>query len=283
VGTFDFAIRRFHASELRDHGNTLREISKGDIDMVIVQGVFDEGTMGAIAERLEHDAGGFDVTPQMTREIRPEDLLNYGRGITPNGYELSTDLTNYLDAAARFRARCRELFRGHPDFESRMIEVFSSLSGARPVSIAQHANGRSYTPATVRYLPPGRHIPLHVGDMFVTLDVYTDLRERIETRNQLSYFLPIARPEVGGKLVVYSLEYGDPATPWSGDKRWADPAAVEARYEKIAVDPGVGDLLVFNGGRYYHYVDTVQGRGPRLTIGGFLAFTLDDRSVYFWA
>jgi hypothetical protein len=46
--------------------------------------------------------------------------------------------------------------------------------------------------------------------------------------------------------------------------------------------PGVGDLLVFDGGRHYHEVTRVAGRA-RWTLGGFLALGRDHRSIYFWS
>jgi len=53
--------------------------------------------------------------------------------------------------------------------------------------------------------------------------------------------------------------------------------------DKTSFRPGPGDLLVFDGGRYYHRVSPGAGAHPRRTIGGFLAFAKDGRSLRYWS
>jgi hypothetical protein len=50
----------------------------------------------------------------------------------------------------------------------------------------------------------------------------------------------------------------------------------------IDVCPGVGDLLIFDGGRNYHLVTEVR-RGTRWTLGGFIALTKEHERVLYWS
>ena len=55
------------------------------------------------------------------------------------------------------------------------------------------------------------------------------------------------------------------------------------RYERRAIRPRAGDLLFFDGGRIWHLVSAVRGQRVRITLGGFAAFSLDDRSIVYWS
>ena len=50
---------------------------------------------------------------------------------------------------------------------------------------------------------------------------------------------------------------------------------------KVAL--AIGDLIIFDAGRIWHRVSEVQGTTPRLTIGGFICFSQDDHTVYYFS
>jgi hypothetical protein len=45
----------------------------------------------------------------------------------------------------------------------------------------------------------------------------------------------------------------------------------------------VGDLALFEEGRYYHRVNEVRGSRSRWTMGGFLAPSRDAQTLHYWS
>jgi hypothetical protein len=108
----------------------------------------------------------------------------------------------------------------------------------------------------------------------------------------LSYFVTLSVPDGGGELIVYALEWDDTAPYAPSTTTTAPPSVYDSshfnfmlmeRFEKTPFRPGPGDLLIFDGGRYYHRVSQTQGDRPRRTIGGFLAFSKARDLIYYWS
>jgi hypothetical protein len=108
----------------------------------------------------------------------------------------------------------------------------------------------------------------------------------------MSRFQPLPdEPLEGGELVVYGLEWDDVATRFP-DR--FDPN--EMLYDKTnSLLPLVelsgtetfrlreGDLVVFDAGRYYHRVKPTVGPKPRMTMGGFLALSVNGTQLHYWS
>lgn len=255
------------------------------LDGIIVRGALPADAIDTIVERLERDE--FGMTPvkfvgSTDGEVAPHVL---GRSLLSSGAEMES----YFADAEQFREQCRALFRDTVDFEQCIERVFVALSGGLPVSIPQDPQGRSYTPATIRVLPNGHEIGIHVGNDFPHLSQCQHLVGLFDTTDQLSYFISLSVPDGGGELVVYALEYDDapPAPTGTGMPALYDSShynfMLVDRFEKTLFRPGPGDLLIFDGGRYYHRVTHTRGDRPRRTIGGFLAFSKARDSVYYWS
>ena len=93
---------------------------------------------------------------------------------------------------------------------------------------------------------------------------------QMDLSTQLSFYLPLQTAEAGGELVLFH-----PPPP---DARRAMEQLPFARAHEAlephgftAVPVGVGDLIMFDGGRWNHRVTTVRGDRTRWTIGGFAA------------
>ena len=48
-------------------------------------------------------------------------------------------------------------------------------------------------------------------------------------------------------------------------------------------NPEPGDLLIFYGGRIWHRVEPILGSKPRITLGGFINFSDDDKKCFYWS
>jgi hypothetical protein len=246
---------------------------------LIVRNLFDRETMDHVAAQLTQ-AGMLSeiflspVAAMQGLTYRPPDL--FGRPIVGAG-----DLSQYFTFARVFREKCQVLF-GQPHFEERVQWVFSQLSGGRAVSVPTNALGETYSPATVRVLPDGHEIKLHVGNDFLRMKEAEHLNSLVDTHaDQLSYFMPISVPESGGELIVYTRKWREDEPTHTLNYQLPDEF-VEG-VPSLPVAPRPGDLLMFNGGRYLHRVSMVHGPTPRRTIGGFMALTRDGQQDYFWS
>jgi hapalindole-type alkaloid chlorinase len=287
---------RFHeisAADLRKFPNAIEDIYRGRYEGLIIRGVFDPETVAEVTRRVEHGAAPIERTILPTQD----------KDQAPPVYTLGTllmlerDEERYFAAAASFRAGCRVLFEGLPDFEERMTAVFGALAGGRAVEVPPGPGGATYTPATIRVLPEGKKIGLHVGNDFIHQPQARRLAACADVTCQLSYFVTLQTPEGGGELVIYGLEWSDieklriergesapkyPGAP-SGSGS-ADRAVVLVEHcDSMTLKPGPGDLLLFDGGRYYHRITHIQGSRPRVTIGGFMVASTDGRTVYYWS
>nr|AIJ28572.1 2OG-Fe(II) oxygenase family oxidoreductase [Fischerella ambigua UTEX 1903]APB62241.1 2OG-Fe(II) oxygenase [Fischerella ambigua UTEX 1903] len=252
-------------------------------DGMIIRGVLPLDSIERVIRRLEdEDEGGMKLIFNKNEEFGTKVAQIYGHVIVGQ----SPDLKDYFASSAIFRQACRALFQGNPDFEERVESVFHSLCGL-PVEIPTGPEGQSYTPATLRLLTEGREITVHVGNDFLLMPASEHLKTLLDFSDQLSYFIPLSVPQAGGELVVYNLEWNPEQAEQSGDLHKymndADSRFQSQQSQSVAFAPGPGDMILFNGGRYYHRVNQVIGNSPRRTIGGFLAFSKERNKIYYWS
>ena len=77
-------------------------------------------------------------------------------------------------------------------------------------------------------------------------------------------------------------------TPQAMVRNWANPQAVSGVHyveamKALVIYVYAGELLLFDGGRYFHKVSPVEGSRARWTIGGFVGFTRDHERVVYWS
>jgi hypothetical protein len=272
-------ILDIHASEVEKYPNTLKDIMfNRSFEGMIIRGVLSPETVEQVVSRLENGAMKSlylaRPTQGVDRKYKPIEV--YGQtliGTSPS------DLNKYFDCATAFRQECSILFQGHPGLEERIEAVLHGLSGL-PVRVPKGPEeGQTYTPATIRALFEGDEMPIHAGNQLIRLPQSAHLNTLIDITDQFSYFIPITVPEVGGELIIYTLEWNPEE---KSEEKAVDPM-LEQKYESVAVAPNPGDMLVFDGGRYYHRVTPVSGSRPRRTIGGFMAFSKQHDAFYYWS
>ncbi|RME21331.1 MAG: hypothetical protein D6798_18395 [Deltaproteobacteria bacterium] len=271
-----------------DHaGDTLDRIVAGDILGVVLRGFYGPAEIATILARLESDPQLPPAIPFAPFKDHPDPPYERGLALV----SARAELDRYLADAVRQRAFLRRLFDGLPPLEDRLDRVLQTLGGGRPVSLAPGpTDGTHYTPATLRVLTEGTGIDLHVGLSFLTLPCCRHLCTLIDPQVQCSWFLTLRVAEEGGALVTYGLDWaqarsthGDDAIVGDGQVVVTGPAAARLRrLPAVAERPAPGDLLVFDGGRWYHEVTATRG-GPRWTLGGFLSWSADHRSILRWA
>ncbi|HVE86441.1 MAG TPA: hypothetical protein VND93_26475 [Myxococcales bacterium] len=272
-----FRFAEIAREDVHRHPDAIQRLARGEIDGVVVKGVLPEATRSAVIDRLDRRTPPLRarIVEHVENGAEPPYVLSGGLIASP------PDLAGYFADAAHFRAGCRELFRGHPDFEGLMAELIAAMGGGLPAEVPAGPEGQTYSPATVRVLPSTREIALHCGMDFLHRPECAHMRSVVDNAVQLSYFVPVLLPPSGGELELYDVTWGQ--TDGQRHVNGVPVAFMVALSRRMTAPVGRGDLILFDGGRIYHRVTPVCPGGRRVTIGGFVAYSTDRRRLYYWS
>lgn len=282
---FDFLD--IHVSELDKHSGAIQTmLFDGSFQGMVIREVLSEETVERVNNRLKDDYGGVERC-SYPGEV-DQTLYLLGEAIV----SCQPDLQEYFIHAEKYRESCRCLFAGNPDFETMIGSTFQQLSGNLPAKVPEGPQGETYTSSTIRVLLEGGEIGIHVGMDFLNLPQSKHLKTLLDLTSQLSFFVSLSVPESGGELIVYALEYDDvsifmPRTENNSKGRTYLPGTktfgLVDQYPSISVLPSSGDMVIFDGGRYFHRISKVVGQRLRRTIGGFLGLSKERDTVYYWS
>lgn len=255
--------------ELSQLADGLDLIRRRVIDGLVVPDFYSRDAMEAVTERFWRAAPN---TPHEAPFGRPPQV--FCRPLTT-----TEDAAEYFGHAPILRELLVEVFGDLDPFEGRLEAAFAALGGGRPPQIPRGPAGQIYSPGTIRTLPPGHRFAPHFGNEFLFAPTCAHLRSLMRSEMHLSYFTPVAAPASGGELVLYDVEWSE-----TNDGKMDVPLDVAVLFVErrvIALEPG--ELVIFDGSRILHAITPV-GEGPiRVTLGGFLGFTADDRGVVYWS
>lgn len=258
-------------AEVSRHGGVLAEIIAGQRLGVIVRSVFDPALLAFVVAELER--GALTAT-----RVEHYGGRQYGRAlvISPD------DLTEYFAESQRVRDVFARLF-APAGYEPRIREVLSLLGPGNDVVPPTSRTGEMYGPTTIRVLGQGGAIDLHCENETARFPAMKDLGPRI--REQVSFYIPLALPEEGGELHIYGARFDAAAGASLArmDRKRAETIRFAESRGDIVARPGVGDMIIFDAGRYYHRVTPVVGPCARWTMGGFVAPAVDRSALYYWA
>ncbi len=261
-------------SELGRHPDALRQMYAGSLGGLVIKNVYSPDRMARVVEQLAVEATNY---PRTSFPARFKAHF-YGRCLDGSDPALG----EYLRDAERFRAETLAVFGDGAPFEARIEEMLRALAGGRDVRLPRHTDGRAYTPATIRIVLEGGQIGTHCGNEAATRPAYSHLNTLIDPTDQISYFLTLQAPLQGGELIVYSLKWSDiDESRIVGGRTQVEDLLRDAEW--MAVAPSAGDLLIFDGGRYFHRVAMVVGERIRWTIGGFVMFARPGDIVHYWS
>jgi hypothetical protein len=269
-------------ADIHSYPTAVADMYVGTLDGMIVRGVLPRDTVELVVDRLERDE--FVMNDKKFSDVGQDQDSPYTH--SPTLIAAGDDIDGYFSGANTFREKCRALFRDTVDFEQRVEQTISGLSGRLPVRVPSGPVFGSYASASLRVRPTGQGFPIHVGSDFLLAPHYQHLAGLVDGHVQLSYFVTLTVPESGGELIVYALEWEDMAkhyTPEGPSDHNAFMLMMAESFETQSFRPDPGDLLIFNGGRYYHRVAPTVGPRSRCTIGGFVARSKTRDAVYYWS
>jgi hypothetical protein len=262
------------AGDLDRHPDLLGDIYRRRHVGAIVRNVFEPAHMAALAEHLR---AGVDGMPRAVAPTFKGGL--YGVPLVM----ASEDLQDYLRDAERFRTALAPLFAAAGGLEARIESVFAPLAGGLPVSVARSDDGRAYLPATIRVLVEGDSLPIHYENGTTRAAAMKPILSRLDRETIMSFYVPVALALEGGVLEVFTTDCSGDGHRIIGDLGGPERArTILAARGYVEVLPGVGDMLLFDGGRHYHLVTEVVS-GARWTLGGFFAYTKDHDRILYWS
>ena len=202
----------------------------------------------------------------------------YGRMYARTLVGVGHQLDRYFDDAQVFKEECDRLFEPEYNFQSSLENLLKKISGDCLVSVPQGPLGQFYSPLTIRWIDPGGAIAPHCESLYFEAKrpEFEYLHQLAEEKTQFSFFMPMALPEAGGNLMLYDVD-------WEASELQTSLARVKSQTDTTQVKVDVGDLIIFDAGRIWHSVSQVEGINPRMTIGGFICFSQDERTVYYFS
>jgi len=279
---YDF--RYIDKENISDYPNGIKDIQDRKLDGLIIRQVLNPEevqTMLRNIEKLKEDIQ-YKVRTGYTF---PRAYFEADKNVGPDN-----PIENNHRQWKEWREKFPEMFG--VSIENRVTEIFSRLSGGKEVIILPGPKGIGcYTPATIRVFHPNMGgIPVHCGNMFEELlpTLYADLLEKVITLNQMSYFIQLQTPQRGGELTIYDLEW-KPGQVSKGESviQLEDGTMVDTDIEgamnKFFLKLNPGDMLIFAAGEIWHRVESPLGQSDRITVGGFLGFTRDGKSLTYWS
>lgn len=295
-----FRLLDIHVSEVENYPGALQDMMfNRRYEGMIIREVFPKDVMEQVAAGIEKYGSDFDsifVSEEKTGVAHEKGPNFYGWVLA--ALKKPKDIEEYFAHEPVLRQIYRTLFPANQDYYERMESVFRALAGGKPVKTPTGLEGQNYCASNLRMIPVGHELRLHVGNDFIKMPQASYLNNLFDLTDQLSFFIPIVTAEAGGKLKIYSLELNEEMDKQrrEGFAKMADLSDAELydayssvlaelpldQYESLDLSPDAGDMLLFDGGRYFHQVTRVEGRRTRITTGGFLNFSHEHDTVYYW-
>lgn len=279
---YDF--RHITVDEVNNYPNGIKDIQNRKLDGLIIKNFLNQDEVKTIIQSVEEQKSDIR-TKVRTGYTFPRAFAEAEKNITAdNPFE------NNFREWAEWRQKLPDIFR--VDLEKKINDVLESMSGRRKVTILKGPSDiGSYTPLTIRVFHPKLGgIVVHCGNMFEELNpnLYADLISKVVTKNQMSFFIQLQNSESGGELTIYDLEWKPGQMGISDsvirleDGRELD-TDVEGSVKKFTVKIRPGDMLIFAAGEIWHRVENITGQSDRITVGGFLGFSNDDKFLTYWS
>jgi hapalindole-type alkaloid chlorinase len=262
------------ADRLRSPCDVLNKIARKQVDVLIVRQFYSTEQMALVKQRLEQKTGLFPST-----SFPPEFHAHFmGQCLDL----ADPSLTEYFSIADQFREACQVLFEGLPDYEKSIHQLLSNLGSGLPVDVPQGPHGERYAVATIRWLLDGGFIPPHCEREQVRRPPYHHLRTLIRAQFLFSYYLVISPALEGGELFLSALQWEDLSSDHFQNQRTNVSELVQT-YPSYSYQPAPGDLILFDGGNWVHWINACKGSQTRWTMGGFVSPVRPGGRLFSWS
>ncbi len=274
INTTSFEFKEFHANALPARNNLFESIFDSKQSGIIIKDFLSKEEIATFF--INMDKYSHELTLWRMGHI----IKTLGGGLQ----EAGANLAAYFNHTPILKQEVNKLFGF--DFDKRVIEVFQKLSNGLPVEIAKLSETQHFAGCNIRVAEPDKDgIPEHVGlEFFEQHASLKYLKDLVDISGQLSFFSPLQLPQSGGDLRLYKIMFEDMPKEIKESKKGYRAVQKFVRHQKTQlIKPGVGDLLIFNGGHIWHRVTKVIGPKPRMTVGGFANFSSNRDKILLWS
>ena len=259
------------AESIANYPDAINQLYKCELDGMVIKGVFSPEELTPAISKLEKKKDGMIPT-----------AFGYLFGYPVDRHD--GELQDFQESA-RWRDEVNNSLGGC--FEPRLQALLTKMSGERTVEVWGEDKERKYAPANLRIYQPNKGgLRPHTDREFVEMNDYTGYRLRKFTKSIkcfMSYFLLLKKSESGGDLIVYDCLW-EQAPPELKDKSTPEERQVFLdQFQKITITPDVGDIVIFNSRRIWHCISDIKGQNSRMTLGGMISISTDDRQVLYWS
>jgi hypothetical protein len=249
-------------------------IRSGELDGILVHGVFEADTCAKIVAGLERNSPGFE----RTEFPGPFQSFFYGRNLNLN----EPDLDAYFDAAQRFQGALSRFGDDVGiDLAGRVAALLCAMDCARPFEAAPGPDNNGHFFTTLRGHMTGGYIPAHFDNEQSMRPSYRHVASAIQG-DILSFVVTLAEAEAGGMLEVFDLTEDEGGRRYLNDdaRRAGRPDLASLRSQAIRVP--AGSMIILQSGRRLHRVQPVEGARTRWTMCSFMALSRGGDRTYCW-
>ncbi|MEA5622970.1 tetratricopeptide repeat protein [Nostoc sp. UHCC 0251] len=247
--------------------DVIENICIGKIDGILIKQVFSIKEMERVKEQI------------ITLKNRTKTTLSWeliGESLT----NIKGEIKHYYEQCFIFNLQLKEIFENN--FEPRVLSVFNAISKIQTLELAKQNSEKAFIPAQIRILYPnsGGYKAHTEHELFEFYHLYEHLKPVVQQFDILSYFLVIDKPEVGGELILY--DFLSKQTTSVMKKNFYTDKLDEylEKFRKQIINPNIGDMVIFNGGRIWHKVADFDGEKQRISVGGLLACCQETQKIF---
>lgn len=262
------------AGEAVRHEDALDRLRGGDLQALLVHGVYDTAVLERTVERLERRE------PAFLQTWFPEKFRSwfYGRNLNL----ADPALPGYFEEAARFHAQLEELFAPQAGVAERVGGLLAQLDRGRPFLPAPGPRpGTHYMFTTLRAHLEGGFIPAHFDNEQRLRASLRHLSTQLELHT-LSFVLALSMAEAGGALEVFDLAVEPEDARMLSDDSAAGAKPDVTRLASVSFRLPPGTLILLDSGRYLHRLTPLQGARKRWTACSFFALSRDRTANCCW-
>ncbi len=250
-----------------EHSNACEQICKGNLGGLLIKQVFSK-------EEIQNARIKIKAKQNKTNTTRYWETI--GISLT----DVEGDLERYFKESFIFNLELKDIFAHN--FETKLFSIFNNISGSQKLELAKTNDENKFIPGQIRVLYPkkGGYKAHNEHELFKYYKLYEHLKPIVNEFEILSYFLVIDKPKIGGELILYDFLQEQTT---SGMRNFFYTDQLDAyldNFRKQYINPDIGDMVIFNGGRIWHKVADFDGDKNRITVGGFLLSSQDNQKIY---
>lgn len=278
-----FNTVEIYASEIDNSDIALADLFSRRKDVLVIKNVLNNHELLSIKENfknLENDRLMTNTPVGLTFPFTYTDL---------NHHEIENNAVDKL--SLNYNEEFKSIFK--LDIESIIENVLKKLIKGKGIAIDKPSIGntnKKLIPYSFRLIMPyNGSIQLHCESyLYEHYKVHENLLQKdIDLDNGLSYFILVKKPDKGGDLILYNLEWNEIKNNLSDflTENNFGKTDFKEEYQKYgcSVELNEGDMIIFAASQIWHKIEEIKGLNNRCTIGGFIGEGIGKDVIYYWS